>query len=113
MNPMRQSAQLPSLAVAYIGNTSNFCEMTMEKFTAANGEAVFKIKTEQGATGYIPESVPPGAVEGYLKQIVASQARNFEEIRKEFGEEDYQRVLADPTEAERIIKSIQDSDRTA
>lgn len=85
----------------------------MEKFIAANGEPVFKIQTEAGATGYIPESVPTGAVEGWLKQIEASQALNLEEIRKQFGEEVYQRVLADPTEAERIIKSIQGSDRTA
>ena len=78
-----------------------------------SGERVTKVTTESGATVYIPESVPVGAVQGLLERLTASETSNLEEIRRLYGEETYEKVKADPAQAASILRVRQQRDQSA
>ncbi|MGF6440415.1 hypothetical protein [Paraburkholderia youngii] len=78
-----------------------------------SGERITKVTTETGATGFIPESVPVGAVQGLLERISASEAINLEEVRRLYGDETYEKVKANPSEAAAILRSLQLRDQSA
>lgn len=79
-----------------------------QKNPSRNGQTVFKVETESGATGYIAESVLVEALEGWLKKIDAASEQNVEEIRRLFGDEVYRRVRADPSEAGRQLAKLRE-----
>lgn len=78
-----------------------------------SGERVTKVITDSGATGFIPESVPVGAVQGLLERITVSEASNLEEIRRLYGEETYEKVKANPAQAASILRDLQQRDQSA
>lgn len=79
---------------------------------STNGERVTKITSDSGATGFIPEAMPVDAVQGLLEHINASASTNLDEIRRLYGEQTYQRVLNNPSEAASILRARQEPDQS-
>ncbi|WP_321935398.1 hypothetical protein [Paraburkholderia sp. J8-2] len=79
--------------------------MSIEKFTAANGERVTKVTVEDG-TGvlYVPDSVPAEALPKLAELFAEQEAVALEDIRQHFGEAVYATFKDDPAAAERMVR---------